>query len=1516
MTAARDPITVDPPGARSAGGRRAIAGFLFQILRSLQLGMRASARFAPPDGGISGMTLTLEPAAGGDVRLGLPDHIVIEQIKLRRGRAWTSGGIAAEVFPDLIDAVVVGSRQLFRFTTDNPDGLAPLRQYLEWRQGWGKESARFRWGRKQLSGTDFLGALASSAKLPATDPRLSHMLDTLSLEVVDSHAAGHEIEMLLAPMLAPGQSAEDKRHELVSRLADAATQGRPLDITTFLNLVDRDAMLRLAHAQTLPRFSLRQVQHASTGLGYRPEAQARLDPFVPRSAITVLSGESGQGKTWSLCQSALAHVERGQAAVLVPSPIRFQDIEDAVSDNLWLPAYRDRASLTVIGRTLRAAGAGDAPWLTIYVDDVQDLAVARELARTDWQTLGIRLVLSAQPRITRVITDIAPAAQIVPIGNFTSSELRRYLETHGRAAPLETMPDDVFELLLKPIHARIFLRLAERESWVGVTEYELFQSYWREATGQARDQFDYPFDRARLTALAGSLCAESPDYPWRPRQLETVGLDEHAIRRLEAVGLLQRAEVDQFRFASDRLLNWAVAEYLAGEIVSSHWDAERTDAALDRLEEITTKSGEVLGRRLGYVFHDLVWLLLPSASAGFIADLIFANVRDDPKEWRREDRWKAVGTVGPDLLPALEALAVRQYDPNAHWDIPHHLPIAMVEAGETARLRLAESVGRLLQGNDQGVTVALKVGRAVPLPSHLGALLILHAERARALEQHQRERQPGDRIGPLSARYDLTFDALKTAVAGDLGWLASSLASETDIVVVEQLLWCLNDRRCISGSEGRLIWDANQDRLLALLPADSKALLQVIRQFGGPAHSALLDSIPLGRDDWMSDRVMRARARLDPEGAFRQLRARTEDHGWSAADWWIEDLARHDPDQLADAVLDHVCKGDKPLTELVLFYAHHPELVDRRTLDWVLDRFTEVLATLNRPEPNAPEPDIGVRHPIRFLCGLPHPWQFEMLRSRAGSAFEIELARVAADRAGRTSRVKDTEGNQFERLLAMVGGAGYGDLVVAELARDDRFGREDGVLAARWDESPAVRAALIDAVEPRTDDTYRQVVVMEALAIHRADALLEAMIRGGSPVYVNAAEMRCAPGRETESLRLRVEGLVAQGTTESVETAASLAGFLGEPDEAHALISVYLDPATTRTTRHTIIATFKALDVYLPELLPIAREFLLGAADEDAQFVASYLAYVGDAEARAAVCEWLEQLDLGTWSTSRHAYLAPLRTHADSREAVVRFLLRSRVGGHLIIDSDDLRLLAAHGDERAHVELLRAAYRSPESFAGNPVGGILYLLDTDPDEAFFAASRLFARHKSADGIELMLRSDLEAGASSLVSLLASAKPSIELAISQRLRSHLGGPRLAEIAFKLIHGSHDERRAGVRLAGWIPPAIAVDWLVGLAEDDDAHLRDDANEAIRRRALEAAAMGHLAAMPASSKPLRWARLQTIFDLVDPHLLWGREDPISLQSFINENPVEFLLEARQLRDRRGKVIEDEARKADKKA
>lgn len=47
------------------------------------------------------------------------------------------------------------------------------------------------------------------------------------------------------------------------------------------------------------------------------------------------------------------------------------------------------------------------------------------------------------------------------------------------------------------------------------------------------------------------------------------------------------------------------------------------------------------------------------------------------------------------------------------------------------------------------------------------------------------------------------------------------------------------------------------------------------------------------------------------------------------------------------------------------------------------------------------------------------------------------------------------------------------------------------------------------------------------------------------------------------------------------------------------------------------------------------------------------------------------------------------------------------------------------------------------------------------------------------------------------------------------------------------------------------------------------------------------------------------------VDPHFLWSNNDPASLQDFIDANPIEFLVEASQIRSRRTKALGDEARK-----
>ena len=124
-----------------------------------------------------------------------------------------------------------------------------------------------------------------------------------------------------------------------------------------------------------------------------------------------------------------------------------------------------------------------------------------------------------------------------------------------------------------------------------------------------------------------------------------------------------------------------------------------------------------------------------------------------------------------------------------------------------------------------------------------------------------------------------------------------------------------------------------------------------------------------------------------------------------------------------------------------------------------------------------------------------------------------------------------------------------------------------------------------------------------------------------------------------------------------------------------------------------------------------------------------------------------------------------------------------------------------------------------------------------------------------------------------------------------------------------------RRTSAELAGWMPPSLSLGWLDGLADDEDAAVRSAALGAIRSRRLEAAAMDHLRAMASSPKPLKWARLQTVFEIVDPRFLWSRDDPASLSPFLDASEYEFFVESQKLYDKRAKAMADTEKKADDK-
>lgn len=1502
-------------GRRRTGGQLALGGFLFQLLRSLNLGLSLSASFAMDGGDVSSMTLTLEPDESGDVRMDRQGVSTIEQMKVRAvHRRWTTGIVAREVLPDLIAGARPGDSQQFRFTTDNLQGLETLRDYLSHRRNPESAPATFAWGSQPLTSDEFLAKIAMAAGVAPSDERLLHVLDRLSLVGVDVRLAQREVETLLASMLNPGESAGEKRHALMGRLFEAASVGQSITAAELLRQVGPDALLRLRLAATVHELSRAAVQRDCRILGYDGDAQARLYAIEAVEWFTVLSGESGQGKTWTLCQTAL-NVATQRAVVVSSSPGSIGDVIDALNERLWLPAFETAVSLAVLARRLgsQLALRGE-PWLTIFVDDVQDRDFARRLAQMDWRGHGVQIVVTCQPRMTAEIVRSRPDAYVVQVANFTSTELRRYLRHHGRQDSLEIMPDDVFELLLKPVHARVYVELPARSGWDDRTEYELFKSYWDEATGLARDQYDHPYDRHRLSNLAGSLLRERPAYPWRWQDLEAVGFDEYAIRRLEVVGLLHRPTPDRTVFSTDRMLNWAVAEHLVSRVAAGELDAEEVDQLIDGFDVLVDSEGTPIGRRLGYVFHDLVWLILREVGPAFVADLIVAHVTDEPHEWRGEKRWLQIGTVGPALLPALENLAQRTFDEGRDWDIPHHLPAAIVAAGGATPVRVEEMVGRLLESERPRETmIALKIARRMPLPGVLDRLFEAHVQRA--IEMN--DRTDADARGDTIARYSVSMDALKRAVSASSAWLEAQVATETRVEAVEQVVWCLVDDTCVVGADARPIWVGGRDHVLAVLPRNSKALVAALGHFDAVEQRDRLDSVSPTREDWMSSRLLKTRARIDPEAALEQVRTSTDEYGWSASDWWLPELYRYDAKRLSEALRENVAGSTDPGNDLVHYYYNQPELMDEVTLELVLDEATERLRDYNSTNMSEDAKLHPPRRIIGFLSKLSEPFQFDCLRRRAGTALEHELTRFAITRPGRSSRMRDTEGNECERALAMIDGGGYSALVVEQLRRNDGFGREDGYISAHWTDDERVSSVLAgDAVDDGADG-YRQVIRMQALAIHSGDAAIERMLRLDAPVFVAPAEMRSSSGRELTAIRTRVAALLATGDPTDLGVAADFAGFLADPEDARPLIAPLLDPSTSTESRHSIIATMKALGFYDASVLPIVRATLTDRHDDQAWFLTSYLAEYGDAAARDLVIAWLDGLDISSLSTARDPTLRGLRSHDDSRDAVLPFYRRMSERGHQLLDTEELEILARGGDDRALEMLLNAAYRGPDGFGIGPVGGILYLLESDPDEAFFAATRLLARHRKPEAVRLLFKIDKDRACDELLHRFRGFPPSLRAEIGRNVRAHVPHPAIEQILGALaISGEAAGRETAAELGGWMPTGIDLPWLSDLANDEDVAVRNAGIDAKRRRGFESAALGHLEAMVTSSKPLQWARMLTIFDLVDPRFLWTRGDPLSFGPFLEDAPYEFWVEARRLHQKREKTVGDGEKKADSKA
>ncbi len=1275
----------------------------------------------------------------------------------------------------------------------------------------------------------------------------------------------------------------------------------------------------VAHIRSLPVLLARHVEEDARLIGYVPEQQARRALPIVTSSFAILSGESGQGKTWTLAQLAFDQIKRGELAIVMRSPTKIEEVVNCISERIWQPIHSDRGTIAVMAKSLGGAFRNDdGIWLTVYIDDVQDREFAQRLARSKWNEYGVRFIVSAQPRITQVIQSIRKSTQVIDIGNFRSADLHRFLNHHDRAEALETMPDDIFDLLLKPVHASIFVQLAKRAFWAGDSEYELISAYWEYGSLQAREQSDHPSDKYALRSLAAQLLTGKGHYPWRTADLRAVDLNDPAVLRLERVGLLRRPVPDRIQFAADRMLNWAIAGSLVEKIQEDDLSPAQAEALLASIDGLQTKKKEEIGLRLGYVYFDALWLLAHECEPEFVADLIWEHIVRLPQEAGAEDRWRnGYGSLGAKILPALELLASRAFNEERDWDIQTNIPFAIAAVAMSDPKSVQKLIARQVTSEaEREVEMGLSAARLIPVPAALDAIWSEHLKRASAYNQLRKQSTIDDNFRASFFDQQLSLDALRVAISARPDWLDAKLATETDVIAVDQLLWILIDEKTVDSDLAARIWDQNRDRIVALMPTPSDALIESVGHFREASLIPVLDAAQ-GSEDWTHDRILRSRARLAPRDAIHQIAEGSDIYGWKTANWWFDELFAADADGLAAAIRTRAGSGDDSLTDIILYYRFNPEAMDAETLDEVLDASAEKLRLFNDADTDTDVDSLERRlhHPLKFLPRLSETWQFDRLRSRAGTELETQLVRFAAARRGRISLTRDSIGNKCERILAMIAGDGYEKLVLAELARLNNFGRHDGFIAARWSDDDRVTAVLAETPDDPNMGSFGQVVRMEAFAIHCCDQQLEAMVSAGAPIYLNAAEMRCSNGRDVSGLRAHIADLLAAGDKRSLDMAAAMTAFLGDVEDALPLVAVFVMPATTDQVRRRILASFRALQFYSPELLPLARKMIVGKIDEEAQFVATYLAEAGDEEARQAVIDWLSGQDLGSASASLRMFLTALLKHPAGKAAVLEYLRRSRKNGHLVLRGDQLQLLAEAGDSWAQEELMRASYRYSGFYQRNSIAAIDYLRKEEPDEAYFAAQRLLSRHAVAIAADLMLEIDPARAGPELLERYRHAKPSLRLAIERRLRVHLGGDALASLVTPLASAARaSDRKIAAYLASVVPPGVPLPWLEQLASDVSPTVQQAARKALRQRRLEAAANAHRDLLLSSPKSLQWARLSTIFELTDPFYLWAQNDPANLREVFDELPFEFLDEGRRLRKKQLRQREDKAASADK--
>ncbi len=1040
------------------------------------------------DGQLFAATLVLEPKSGGDLQVHSGRGRIIEQWKAKGGGGtWSLKSVVEEVLPDLYRAVG-DSRDPsdeFRFVTEGRPG----RHWKEATKLFASLPAEisalddttlcFPLGGRRLSRRGLLDHIVSYvASLPVSDgqdrsvvqDRILHLLRHFRLVAeVSRSELERKIDDFLRPLAAYHEQIPGKRDQLCgSLLKRVADKGEiRLDPEAFLRDVGLNPTAvkkNFAHVKReLDEILLRRLRD---GCGYEPASDVRPPLAWPAtSPVLVLSGESGQGKSWQMASIGCHLSSEGELVLVLPwaSSARadLQDLADLVFKDVL--DFDQGNSFDRVLSYLRSVHGKVVGTPVVLIDGIEHKDHAEALILNDWRRWGVRAVLSvSSPAVAASLSRLhADRVHHHVVGDLSTPELRDLLRRRGR--DLGVVPADLRATIARPLLASLYCSVSDDPAWNPATEYELYERFWEDRLRSVPSQAEFPRDEACLASLARSLLDTGAVYPWPAATAGSHDVDSAMAQRLERIGWLRQLARGDCEIWHSRLLNWAVAEGL--------YDKRRTGGMTtyelaQTLADIWKRDTLYSGQRLAYVPMDVIWLVCdPTAGleAPEVADLLAILI-----EKTRPDRVffsETLPTVGARILPALSRWLDSVPDLSAHPELAG-IQKALLRLGThdptaTRReaIRLLAHQDRSLQGSGCRVIARFPSAEALDPLWKLDLMLFEEADESKKRRQY--------------ILHEQIFEALSACLPSDPYWLRRRIQSANAATEpVDTLAYLLAQ---LQSSDAARIWEGTRDELIAKLRGPQiRALAYCIRRFGDRSLMPRVRDWLAGNDAALAATAVSVLGRLEPEEAVAAIKTVDPIVFGFFRDWWLPELLIRRPQDTLLAIEDRLRAEPRSPLRLADIVQGYEDLMSEGVVDALLDSLD--LTIRFQDATNVPKDSDPVWYFLHLLRRISSPSLLCRFEARAGSRLEETLTDYLVSRLNLDRVAYDSVLENGIRVLLRINGTGIRRFVRAELGASSRYERSRGALLAGVAPSGETLDLLrgIAAIEAGSDDAFHE----------------------------------------------------------------------------------------------------------------------------------------------------------------------------------------------------------------------------------------------------------------------------------------------------------------------------------------------------------------------------------------------------------------------------------------------------------